>query len=406
MSGWPVRAATLVALLSAALSVGYATAYNEGGRRVYTPAGIFNPASSNAAGARILPNFEQIHDRFERRGERRGALERARAEIDATFVHCVHAAECRALKVGNDALRACRDPRFFCRSCRRAAGARDHSPAPSHGGAGAAGAAAVAGARRHAHRPAGPAHRADQPGELLLHDGAGPQQLDHLRPAAAAALLSISLAFGCGDGATGPDPFDALESFDRFWLAFDENYSYFEYKRIDWDSLGDAWRPRARELDSPFTRVGNFDFGRSGLQFQTDTIWFEDLGVSYHVGLQDFTLWLVGLTVLGIAVPMASAVADVAAARRDYLDESGGRYVHVIADGSIGRSGDVSRAIVNHLDTIGAAVSELKPNGRLGITPVGMATTAGQAGVPSYLADRRADLFGPGENGDPRRTPA
>ena len=43
-------------------------------------------------------------------------------------------------------------------------------------------------------------------------------------------------------------------------------------------------------------------------------------------------------TVLGIAVPMASAVADVAAARRDYLDESGGRYVHVIADGSIGRS--------------------------------------------------------------------
>jgi coenzyme F420 biosynthesis associated uncharacterized protein len=31
----------------------------------------------NAAGARILPNFAEIHDRFERRGERRGALERA-----------------------------------------------------------------------------------------------------------------------------------------------------------------------------------------------------------------------------------------------------------------------------------------------------------------------------------------
>jgi NADH-quinone oxidoreductase subunit M len=44
--------------------------------------------------------------------------------------------------------------------------------------------------------------------------------------------------------------------------------------------------------------TANFDFGRSGLQFQTDTVWFEDLGVSYHVGLQDFTLWLVGLTVL------------------------------------------------------------------------------------------------------------
>jgi coenzyme F420 biosynthesis associated uncharacterized protein len=31
----------------------------------------------NAAGERLLPNFHQIHDQFERRGERRGALERA-----------------------------------------------------------------------------------------------------------------------------------------------------------------------------------------------------------------------------------------------------------------------------------------------------------------------------------------
>ncbi len=49
--------------------------------------------------------------------------------------------------------------------------------------------------------------------------------------------------------------------------------------------------------------------------------------------------------VLGVEVPMASAVADVAAARRDYMDESGGRYVHVIADGALGRSGDIAKAI-------------------------------------------------------------
>ncbi len=57
-------------------------------------------------------------------------------------------------------------------------------------------------------------------------------------------------------------------------------------------------------------------------------------------------------TVLGIAVPMASAVADVAAARRDYLDESGGRYVHVIADGSIGRSGDIAKAVACGADAV------------------------------------------------------
>jgi IMP dehydrogenase len=49
---------------------------------------------------------------------------------------------------------------------------------------------------------------------------------------------------------------------------------------------------------------------------------------------------------------MASAVADVAAARRDYLDESGGRYVHVIADGSIGRSGDIAKAVACGADAV------------------------------------------------------
>ncbi|HVQ89219.1 MAG TPA: GuaB3 family IMP dehydrogenase-related protein, partial [Actinomycetes bacterium] len=56
--------------------------------------------------------------------------------------------------------------------------------------------------------------------------------------------------------------------------------------------------------------------------------------------------------VLGVAVPMASAVADVAAARRDYMDESGGRYVHVIADGGVGRSGDIAKAIACGADAV------------------------------------------------------
>jgi len=56
--------------------------------------------------------------------------------------------------------------------------------------------------------------------------------------------------------------------------------------------------------------------------------------------------------VLGLQVPMASAVADVAAARRDYLDESGGRYVQVIADGAMGRSGDLAKAIACGADAV------------------------------------------------------
>ena len=49
---------------------------------------------------------------------------------------------------------------------------------------------------------------------------------------------------------------------------------------------------------------------------------------------------------------MASAVADVASARRDYLDESGGRYVHVIADGAMGSSGAIVKAIACGADAV------------------------------------------------------
>lgn len=62
---------------------------------------------------------------------------------------------------------------------------------------------------------------------------------------------------------------------------------------------------------------------------------------------------------LGIRVPMATAIADIAAARRDYLDESGGRYVHVIADGGLGTSGDIVKTLAMGADAVmlGAALA-------------------------------------------------
>jgi IMP dehydrogenase len=62
---------------------------------------------------------------------------------------------------------------------------------------------------------------------------------------------------------------------------------------------------------------------------------------------------------LGIHAPMATALSDVAAARRDYLDESGGRYVHVIADGGVGTSGDIVKAVACGADAVmlGAALA-------------------------------------------------
>ncbi|HET9114604.1 MAG TPA: NADH-quinone oxidoreductase subunit M [Gaiellaceae bacterium] len=48
-------------------------------------------------------------------------------------------------------------------------------------------------------------------------------------------------------------------------------------------------------------QVARFDFSQPGLQMSERANWFGDLGVSYHVGVYGFSVWLVGLTVVGMA---------------------------------------------------------------------------------------------------------
>ena len=117
--------------------------------------------------------------------------------------------------------------------------------------------------------------------------------------------------------------------------------------------------------------------------------------------------------VLGIQVPMATAVADVAAARREYLDESGGRYVHVIADGSIGKSGDIAKAIACGADAVmmGSALAKSVESPGLGWhwgseayhpdVPRGKRVNVGTVGTleevligPSHTSDGSMNLFG------------
>jgi IMP dehydrogenase len=118
-------------------------------------------------------------------------------------------------------------------------------------------------------------------------------------------------------------------------------------------------------------------------------------------------------TVLGIQVPMATAVADVAAARREYLDESGGRYVHVIADGSVGKSGDIAKAIACGADAVmmGSALAKAVESPGLGWhwgseayhaeVPRGQRVNVGTVGTleevlngPSHTSDGSMNLFG------------
>jgi len=55
--------------------------------------------------------------------------------------------------------------------------------------------------------------------------------------------------------------------------------------------------------------------------------------------------------VLGVGIPMATAIADARAARMRHLDETG-VYVHVVADGGMTTGGDLARAVVCGADAV------------------------------------------------------
>lgn len=116
--------------------------------------------------------------------------------------------------------------------------------------------------------------------------------------------------------------------------------------------------------------------------------------------------------VLGIGVPQATAIADAAAARSAYLEESG-RYVHVIADGGMRTGGDVSKAIAIGADAVMigsplAAASEAPSKGyHWGMAtfhatlPRGSRVFTGTLGTlaeiligPAYENDGKRNLFG------------
>jgi IMP dehydrogenase len=111
--------------------------------------------------------------------------------------------------------------------------------------------------------------------------------------------------------------------------------------------------------------------------------------------------------VLGIGVPMATAIIDAAAARRDYLDETGGRYVHVLADGGMSVSGDIAKAIACGADAVmlGAplAASSDAPGQGLYWTAAAAHPSLPRSRVaagPDYAVDLKTLLFGPSSDAE------
>jgi IMP dehydrogenase len=112
-------------------------------------------------------------------------------------------------------------------------------------------------------------------------------------------------------------------------------------------------------------------------------------------------------SVLGIGVPMATAIVDAAAARRDYLDETGGRYVHVIADGGIFSSGDIAKAIACGADAVmlGEQLAEAEESPAAGLYWTNSAAhpslpRSDVTGLESSGRSLETVLFGPADSPD------
>jgi C-terminal processing protease CtpA/Prc len=65
-------------------------------------------------------------------------------------------------------------------------------------------------------------------------------------------LLSLALIGSCNHGSAPQTPASSsyADQFDFLWQTFDQNYSYFVYKNIDWNALNDTYRPMAVQATS------------------------------------------------------------------------------------------------------------------------------------------------------------
>lgn len=155
------------------------------------------------------------------------------------------------------------------------------------------------------------------------------------------------------------------------------------------------------ELDVPVIAGGVHDYRTAMHLMRTGAA---GVIVGYGTGVATTTD-----SVLGIGVPMATAIVDAAAARRDYLDETGGRYVHVIADGEIDGSGDIAKSIACGADAVMlgsplAAAKEAPGKGLYWTAAAAHPSLPRSRVIPAAaeeeITDLRTLLFGPSSDPD------
>ncbi|MFE4874922.1 S41 family peptidase [Streptomyces sp. NPDC056682] len=101
------------------------------------------------------------------------------------------------------------------------------------------------------------ARRTGQAGGAVSYAG-GDATVYRVRPAAGGASATLHFDGSVGDrglrrlpalpaGCARTAPTGALATFDVFWETFEENYPFFDAKKIDWQAVRDRYRPRVHD---------------------------------------------------------------------------------------------------------------------------------------------------------------
>lgn len=94
-------------------------------------------------------------------------------------------------------------------------------------------------------------------------------------------LIVLVGSIGCKDYNSVIPNDDFEDMFEKFWMDFDQTYSYFEIKGVDWDSVYSEYRPRIKNGETTSHELANI-FGEMTVLLRDMHVSFETENVTHR----------------------------------------------------------------------------------------------------------------------------
>ena len=100
------------------------------------------------------------------------------------------------------------------------------------------------------------------------------------------SLFVLFFASSCGSDPVQPIVIDVEAMFEQMWNDFDRNYSYFDTKNVDWDSVYQANRPQIINGETSLAELAEI-MGQMTLSLRDLHVRFQANGITYQFDNRD-----------------------------------------------------------------------------------------------------------------------